>query len=692
MLLIFSKASIIFLMLMVLPATAEPEVFLVRGFPEESDELKLDLARSSKPIWVIQEKNSSISELIQETCGTLSPKVNQKFVEQTIHLNGFKNEQAVVRKGLAVAVPFCSSVKLREEVVVGKGDTVSEILKTRTGVFGKKTIRHQISSMGGFEEQTISDGKVEQISRSIRPGDRFKMAYASPQRLFRPLKNTLPPQLLIAERLPKNYEVGVAERLVVPLNSDKIENVVSNSSYPDIESLRLSSRASEIKMVDLVSLEAVESDGGCGMLDAVAPFGQIKYMAVIDKQISILESKGITPTKTRVGIIDSGLALRDESFFKPHHFAINLSEKSPFAKENFDDDWNQFKDDILGINFEREPNRISPFPWADYRKRAHGTNVASLIIGGTDYVEDPNSKLFVELVVVNFGRRGGGLQDASSLLTAIDYLSGRNASIVNMSLSTDLALHQIPNKSDVLFVSAAGNRSNDVLIENRYPARFGGYSNTTNVITVGALNHIYDAAKFTNFGTNVDLYATGCNLKVVDHKGARVSEHGSSMSAGVVTFVSAVIQALSPGEISPKQIKDRLASSADYVANFYKGKEASLLNPYKAVSLFQDVVEIVDLNGSKSLFYGQLTNIDVLRQACNQEDLRERLNGIKKVTPNIDRNGEIFVRYLLKPEGGGQGSVECAQNENFVLAGESLFDFNEIEIDRITDIVVANYR
>jgi len=562
-------------------ASDSADLFLLRGFPEQSAELKLQLAKFAEPLWVEVNNPITLSRLLDETCGHLEPEVKEEFLTISKSLNGFDSQDAIAEPGFAIAIPFCTLVTPNKQVVVKESDTISELLRKYTGIYGPNSIRRTVAKWRDSQFEDISINEANELAKSIRPGQVITLAYNSPQRLYigRNTSSLLPE--LLNKSLPPNYQVSVAENLAQTVAMTNTMTVESQATNPDTRSIVNSIDA---RSVELIELASASQSGNCNTSNRQRPFNSDQFDRVISLQLSVLQQNDLSPKKTRVGLIDSGLEGFEGDVFKRHYFAVNQREDSPFATNQVDDDENSFVDDILGINFEGEPNRIKPFPWTDTRKKAHGTQVASLAIGGLDHIETSEFTNLIEMVIVNFGKRGGGLQNSYNLLRAIEYLRNRNVTLVNMSLTTKLRLQAISLNSKMLFIAAAGNSKQDVFSANSYPAVFGGNNN---------------------------------------------------YEAGIVTFVASSINSLTDGGMSPGQIKDRLIVSADFVQDFTDYGDALLLNPYKAVSLYHDAVERASPSGEMILDIGNLVTPDKIHQACEKVEDRVNINHVKKMIPNL---------------------------------------------------------
>jgi hypothetical protein len=333
---------------------------------------------------------------------------------------------------------------------------------------------------------------------------------------------------------------------------------------------------------------------------------------------------------------------------------------------------------------------------------AHGSQVASLVLGGLSYLTltasaDPMSKL----IIVNFGDPVRGIQYPEKLYEAIDYLVGRDAHVINMSLSTSALLTGLKQRidqqiRDVLFVVAAGNtvpRGISLRHRPKYPASWGYALDRPNIITVGAADSVGAIAKFSNFGDVVELYAPGCSLRTIDHENVEVTEFGTSMAAGHVSFVSSQIRALGGSSMWPGRVKRRLIAGADHIIS---GRdEWDLLNEVKAISITHDLIEMIsDDLAVRQYLFGSLSDVDLLRQYCDDEDIRQRLNNIQKMTPNLMIDGTPTVRYLVLQD-ESMAPEYCPQgNETTMLPGLTV-DGNprtDVSILDVRDIVVATIR
>ncbi len=115
---------------------------------------------------------------------------------------------------------------------------------------------------------------------------------------------------------------------------------------------------------------------------------------------------------------------------------------------------------------------------------------------------------------------------------------------------------------NVVFVAAAGNESGELDGENYYP----GGIDLPNVITVGAIDHTGDAARFSNTTSGngeVTLAAPGVKVPVgVDPTTDQVfNASGTSFAAPMVTGAIALIQSINP-DLTAAEVRQLLEDTA----------------------------------------------------------------------------------------------------------------------------------
>jgi subtilisin family serine protease len=186
----------------------------------------------------------------------------------------------------------------------------------------------------------------------------------------------------------------------------------------------------------------------------------------------------------------------------------------------------------------------------------HGTHVAG-IIGGSTYGVAKKAKLY-SVRVLDCNGRGSW----SDLIEAMEWVK-KNApkpAVVNMSLSGSYS-SAVNNAVNSLFASgvvvsvAAGN--------NDWYACWYSPAAASNALAVAAHNSNDERASFSNFGSCVDIYAAGTNIRSAWLNGTNRTASGTSMASPHVAGVAALyMQALlvDQGGSSPSQIASKIRS------------------------------------------------------------------------------------------------------------------------------------
>ncbi len=241
-------------------------------------------------------------------------------------------------------------------------------------------------------------------------------------------------------------------------------------------------------------------------------------------------------------------------------------------------------------------------PHATLAQRQHGTQVASIALGGPALIGLLDSlDIRLRLAPVNILEADGRVGIAS-LSNAISIADNVNA-VVNLSVGRQVPFEEVTRaleaRSDVLFVVAAGNDGASLLQRRVYPANQGGSNNAGrhNLITVAALDSDGKLAAFSNRDARyVDIAAPGCLQPAYeknDDSGYRVVEvSGTSFAAPHVSFTAALLRAMWPNSV-PRRIKSRILSGAD-VSPLLDPTQVAFsrkLNVVKALAIYQDVVE-----------------------------------------------------------------------------------------------------
>ena len=152
--------------------------------------------------------------------------------------------------------------------------------------------------------------------------------------------------------------------------------------------------------------------------------------------------------------------------------------------------------------------------------------------------------------------------EGSNKITAkgVKYAADQGANIINLGMSSvyhSKSLQEAINyawEKGCVIVASAGDGGNQVV---RYPAAYD------NVIAVSALNKANGLAKYSSYGSHIDIAAPGCAIMTVDYEGGFKSKSGASYASSLVSGVAAMI-ASQPSNLSNVEIvKAILDSSSD---------------------------------------------------------------------------------------------------------------------------------
>jgi len=263
---------------------------------------------------------------------------------------------------------------------------------------------------------------------------------------------------------------------------------------------------------------------------------------------SELWSKNILGDGVIVAIIDSGID-------KTHSQLSTQIYSNPNEPVNgIDDDANGLIDDVNGWDFTANSPNLED-------TSGHGTHVAGIIAANHDTGKikgmAPHSKLLVYDFFTADGE--GSVGDA---VVAIQLAVAHGAKVINASWggpscsqSLNVMLDSLSNKN-ILFVSAAGNESQNIDLIPSYPASYEAY----NHITVAAITSDEYTAGFSNYGDKVQIAAPGVNILSTYPIDSEQYLSGTSMAAPFVTGAVALLYSAFPN-VTSQQIKTALSAS-----------------------------------------------------------------------------------------------------------------------------------
>ncbi|TJY42751.1 hypothetical protein E5161_07880 [Cohnella pontilimi] len=169
-----------------------------------------------------------------------------------------------------------------------------------------------------------------------------------------------------------------------------------------------------------------------------------------------------------------------------------------------DDDGNGYVDDVNGWDFYHQDNTVfDPLDGDEHGTHVSGTIAAAFNNSTGVAGVAPNVKI---LPVKFLGPHGGSTADA---ILSVEYAAKMGAKISNNSWGGgdfDQALKDAIEASKMLFVAAAGNDSLNNDANPHYPSSY----DSSNILSVAAVNNKGNVASFSNYGVNsVDIAAPG---------------------------------------------------------------------------------------------------------------------------------------------------------------------------------------
>ncbi len=279
----------------------------------------------------------------------------------------------------------------------------------------------------------------------------------------------------------------------------------------------------------------------------------------------------VTAVTTVVAIIDSGVDSRH-----PDLNGVLQTNRGEIAANGRDDDQNGFVDDILGWNFVQDNNNVED-------RNGHGTLVAGIVGAASNNAAgitgvNPWARI-LPIKVMNFIGRG----NSTDIAAAITYAVNEGARVINVSLGgaefsrAEQAAVRYADSKGVLVVVAAGNQSIDA--SNYWPAGLD------NVITVAAVESDDGRARYSNWGSPVDIAAPGSDIlslrarhtdlmyfveddyplgrNIVGNDGQLYYASGTSFAAPFVSGVASLLFSLHPELTAPQARRMLLHSARD---------------------------------------------------------------------------------------------------------------------------------
>jgi subtilisin family serine protease len=193
------------------------------------------------------------------------------------------------------------------------------------------------------------------------------------------------------------------------------------------------------------------------------------------------------------------------------------------------------------------------------RPTAHGTAIASLLVGGEKGHEGllPSARLISASVFYRASNDATGATTAS-LAAALDWMAAQYAGVVNMSLAgppNAVLARMIDHLAarGVLVVAAVGN--DGPAARPLYPAAYEP------VVAVTAVDRKREIYRWANQGPQVDLAAWGVRSVVARDRGGYTEESGTSFAAPVVA--ASIARLIADGHGSSSAALQRLIAAAE---------------------------------------------------------------------------------------------------------------------------------
>lgn len=362
---------------------------------------------------------------------------------------------------------------------------------------------------------------------------------------------------------------------------------------------------------------------------------------------------GKSQFNAKLVIIDSGL--------------VRTSQRDPF------------RDNVFTITGTELENQLAGPELLD--RRDHGTAVAGVALGGPDLWGLPAA---LGLNVTIMPRRiydrsvdvQGNFYAQVNFNRMYDALGG-DADVYNLSFAASrredmqrFARYR-GDRGKLLVIAAGNNYMNtgsegaDLNDSELFPQSYGGDDvDGSNIVTVAAVDADGSLALYSNYSTErVAIAAPGCGVESwAPGEGDAAMEvrqfAGTSFSAPIVAYVATLVHALAPSDYASSQwTRLRLLASADLVPELAgigedvepgRGVEdGRLLNPVKAIAIYEDVVELND--AGEPLRFGHLEVVsDSLTEFCHDKDLPPDARLLKVAHDPTDPAGRRLVFYYSR--------------------------------------------
>ncbi|WP_426421757.1 S8 family serine peptidase [Bradyrhizobium genosp. A] len=638
----------------------------VRATSALSDQAVQYLAGVSKPKELTIPAGVKPETFMRAFCGG---GLSNTYQEEFYKLNGVNFERAPVNRPRNVLVPGCVQWARDAKVPLRPNDTIDTVIQREIGTDSEAVLK----PCGANDKDLRCNKTIRQLVRILNPDLNLDDPKDAKQVVLPVVSKFTTIQLNEAAPPPETV-VNQLEKLTATTAAAP-PNVQAQAAAPGVEDIEL------IKPLNFVTGFVDKSDCSTADPNAAWPINEGAVLAALARNRLALEAAGATVKPARIAVLDTGVELPSAEI------PVQLLERNllEVPNNNVDDDRNGFIDDVYGID-ARGLGKIAPA--ANYEAAEHGWYVADLATGGVrTRQQQAVLAQHLRLKVVNlvladqnkFEIREG------SILRGLQYASSY-ADIVNLSVGSPNSMDNVVTAArgypNLLLVIAAGNRGQDLNIKPLYPAFFGGQLGRLQdqAITVAAHGPDGRRANFSNFSSEyVDIAAPGCAIVQTSRQGASVKNFGTSVAAPYVSFTAALIKSL--GIENPNAIKNRLIASSRYVPKL-DGLvvAAGILDPVKAVSIYEDVVERSDKNAP--WLTGKWRRQNFVKLCSDRDELEA--NRVRKVTVPPQDASHIRVLYenddhrvrpfFCSPAGPGI-MIDQTTGDTATIPWSELFDF-----------------
>lgn len=632
--------------------TETPAVGLaIRGFAEMSREAVGYLTQVIEPAnYVVPPEGSTIDQLIQARCGDGTPAASQEILKKRlVELNAEVLQshplETPVSGGTKLNFPFCAPVYKNTTVPYYNNKAGLEgVIRSHYPVWGPVTQAKAIE-----QTEKCQDKSLEKCSRQLDDGDAILLPYSSPWVEGR-IKSGLSPSE-VAKKL---------ESFTPEYKANTEENLTTTDAPLEY--------VGPLKASDLSPKDSCNTAPSADW-----PFDEALVRERLQKSEALAKTTNAPLRQAHIAIVDSGLGLDAlKAIFTDKVLYLNKQEK----ENGVDDDQDQIADDLHGAGIQSDLSTSGDFyalSDADLEQFNHGTQVASLVLGGPKFLQEitassEDSPLSISMLRASWRASPGVVHPAPPFLpVALTWVRSHGGEVLNLSLR-----HTEPQSTyysmlydRTLIVAAAGNKGADLQDAIDYPARSGGMS-LAPVISVGAHGRNGQILSKSNYSkTRVDLLAPGCAIPMISAAGEQVDGSGTSYAAPLVSFTAGLLKHL--GIDAPLEIRNRIISATDFDPLLNESVWSSgRLNIAKAISIFDDAVQLKPEPGEASgeLIFGELTSGDDLARFCSPEERRSLAKKkIMKLNVYLDQKFNTRLRFLVdqtfNPERQLQ-PIECA--------------------------------